>query len=364
MKPFDYKHPSLIVRTTKPFNAGPPLPLLYRNFITPTDLFFVRNHADVPMVDEARYRLSVGGMVDAPLQLTLQDIKKSFSNSTVPATLQCAGNRRDEMARVREIPGELPWGAEAISNAAWTGAPLREILLAAKPEAAAAHVAFTGLDEVERRGETFGFGGSIPIEKALNAEVLLAYEMNDEPLTPTHGFPLRAIVPGYIGARSVKWLSHITLQAEPSRNYFQARAYKLFPPYVDAGTVDWNGGIMLGEQSLNSVICTPQDGEAISAGHTRIKGYAMAGGDRRIERVDVSIDGGETWTTAALPEDRPAWVWSLWEAALDLPPGEHEIIARAWDSAANTQPEHARHLWNFKGYMNNSWHRVRVRCGV
>jgi sulfite oxidase len=88
----------------------------------------------------------------------------------------------------------------------------------------------------------------------------------------------------------------------------------------------------------------------------------MAGGDRRIERVDVSIDNGETWTLATLPEERPSWAWCLWEAALDMPPGESEIIVRALDSAANTQPEHVRHIWNFKGYMNNAWHRIKVQC--
>ncbi len=360
------KHPALIVYEELPFNAAPPLQLLRENFITPQELFFVRNHAPVPNIEEANYRLVVDGMTNTPLQLTLEDIRKNFSRETVTATLQCAGNRRDELIKIAETPGELPWGAEAISNATWTGAPLREILRAANVTANVntemKHVALTGLDEVERQNRRFGFGGSIPLEKALSAEVLLAYEMNNEPLAPTHGFPLRAVVPGYIGARSVKWLSQITLQAEPSDNYFQAHAYKLFPPQANAATVDWAGGLMLGEQSLNAVICCPQESENVRAGRIVVQGYALAGGDRRIERVDVSIDNGETWTIAALPEDRPSWTWCLWEAALDMPPGEGEIIARAVDSAANTQPEHARHIWNFKGYMNNAWHRVRVRC--
>jgi sulfite oxidase len=356
------KHPSLIVREETPLNAGAPLPLLRENFITAQELFFVRNHAPVPEIDEANYRLNVGGMTKTPLQWTLADIKQNFPRRSVTATLQCAGNRRDELAQVAETPGELPWGAEAISNAVWTGAPLREILLAANFTDEAQHVAFKGLDDVERQGKRFGFGGSVPLDKALRAEVLLAYEMNDEPLPATHGFPLRVIVPGYIGARSVKWLSEISLQAKPSDNYFQAHAYKLFPPQTNAANVDWSQGLMLGEQSLNAVICRPQQNEEIPAGRVQVQGYAMAGGDRRIERVDVSIDNGETWTLATLPEDRPSWAWCLWEATLEMPPGESEIIVRALDSAANTQPEHVRNVWNFKGYMNNAWHRIKVQC--
>jgi sulfite oxidase len=185
------KHPSLIVREETPLNAGAPLSLLRENFITAQELFFVRNHASVPEIDEANYRLNIGGMTKTPLQLTLADIKQKIPRRTVTATLQCAGNRRDELAQVAETPGELPWGAEAISNAVWTGAPLREILVAANPTNEAKHVHFKGLDEVERQGRRFGFGGSVPLDKALRAEVLLAYEMNNEPLPAAHGFPLR-----------------------------------------------------------------------------------------------------------------------------------------------------------------------------
>lgn len=355
------KHPSLIVREEMPFNAGAPLALLRENFITAQELFFVRNHAAVPEIDEAAYRLNVAGMTRTPLQLTLADIKQNFPRKSVTATLQCAGNRRDELAQIAETPGELPWGAEAISNAVWTGAPLREILRAANFTNEAQHVHFKGLDEVERQGKQFGFGGSIPLDKALSAEVLLAYEMNDAPLAATHGFPLRVVVPGYIGARSVKWLSEIMLHDEPSDNYFQAHAYKLFPPQTNASNVDWSQGLMLGEQSLNAVICRPHEGEELRAGRILVQGYATAGGDRRIARVDVSIDGGKTWTIAALPEDHSSWAWCLWEAMLEMPPGESEIIVRALDSAANMQPEHVSHVWNFKGYMNNAWHKIVVR---
>ncbi|MFQ5796713.1 MAG: molybdopterin-dependent oxidoreductase [Candidatus Bipolaricaulia bacterium] len=359
MKPFD-KHPDLIVRQEKPFNGGPPLELLRQAFVTPTDLFFVRNHGSVPDIDPDGYRLSVTGMVNRPINLSLDEIRNHFPKSTYVTTLQCAGNRRDDLIAIAPLPGEVAWGAEAISNARWGGVALREVLLAVGVEEGARHVAFTGLDEVEKEGRRFGFGGSIPIEKAMSPEVLLAYEMNGELLAPVHGFPLRVVVPGYIGARSVKWLASITLQTDPSANYFQAHSYKLFPPQVRAETANWDRGLMLGELSVNAVICQPLEGETIPASPTLVQGYAIAGGGRPIERVDLSIDEGETWVMADLLEDDHPWTWRFWEANLELKPGPYQIIARAWDSAANTQPEEVKNIWNFKGYMNNAWHRVRL----
>jgi sulfite oxidase len=198
------------------------------------------------------------------------------------------------------------------------------------------------------------------VEKARATETLLAYEMNGAPLTPAHGYPLRVITPGYIGARSVKWLKEIVVRADGSKNYFYNRAYQLFPPQARPDNVDWENGIKLGELSVNSVICTPLAGARLQSGPLQVEGYSFAGGGRRIERVDVSIDGGRTWQTAALEDTAAPWAWRFWRAGLDLAPGAHEIICRAWDSAANTQPEAVRDVWNFKGYMNNAWHRVRV----
>jgi sulfite oxidase len=168
----------------------------------------------------------------------------------------------------------------------------------------ARHVAFLGLDTMERGGEPFGFGGSIPIEKAMRAETLLAYEMNAEPL---HGFPLRVVVPGYIGARSVKWVTNVNVQVHPSTNYFQAHAYKLFPAHVQAEQADWATGQVLGELPLNAVICHPQVGERLAAGLIRIEGYALTGAGGYIERVELSVDEGATWTPATLLEPSSPW---------------------------------------------------------
>ncbi len=198
-------------------------------------------------------------------------------------------------------PGRDVLGRGAIGNARWTGVPLREILLAAGVEEGTLHVAFTGLDEIEE-GYSPNYGSSIPLKKGTGSEVLLAYEMNDESLRPEHGFPLRAVVPGYIGARSVKWLSRIALQDTPSDNYFQAWQYKLFPPYVTEEPDDVSKGFALGEISVNAVTCRPTDGATIQAGLVTLQGYAIAGGGRDIERVDLSPDEGQTWVGATLSE--------------------------------------------------------------
>jgi sulfite oxidase len=215
---------------------------------------------------------------------------------------------------------------------------------------------------VTRQGRTFGFGGSIPLERALGPDVLLADEMNSAALPPVHGFPLRVVVPGYIGARSVKWLSRILIQEAPSDNYFQAQAYRLFAPHVTPDAVRWEDGLALGENSLNAVICTPEPDATLPKGPVTVQGYALAGGSRRVARVDVSGDGGRTWTTAEVERAEPL-TWQFWQARLTVPAGPAEFVVRACDSAANIQPERAESLWNMKGYMNNAWHRVRVTAG-
>jgi len=174
----------------------------------------------------------------------------------IEATLQCAGNRRQELLPYGEIPGELLWAEEAISTARWEGVSLRAVLEAAGLGEEAAHVEFIGLDRIEGKAE--GFGGSIPLDKAMHGEVLLADRMNGAPLPVEHGYPLRVVVPGYLGARSVKWLGQIVVRTQPSQNYYQARAYKLFPGDVSPDTVVWEEGMMLGEMPVTSVICTPE----------------------------------------------------------------------------------------------------------
>jgi sulfite oxidase len=355
----DGKHPDLIVRQAAPPNAGPPLSLLAHAHTTPTDLFFVRSHADTPTYDPHTYRLSIGGLVRRPLSLSLAELHENFPRSHIRATLQCAGNRRTELLAYGDIPGELAWGADAIGTAVWGGVSLRAVLDAAQPLEGAQHAAFLSFDQATKEGRTFPFGGSVPLAKALAGEVLLADEMNGAPLLPIHGAPLRVIVPGYIGARSVKWLAAVALQAGPSENYFQTQAYRLFPADLKDAPADAARGMMLGELSLTSVICTPGADARLPAGCVRVAGYAMAGGGRTVERVELSADGGASWRQAELGQAEP-WAWRLWHATLELAPGPAQLAVRAWDSAANVQPEDYRTVWNCKGYMNNAWHRIDV----
>ena len=366
--PFD-KHNQFVIRNQNPFNGGAPLNLLTQSHITPTNLFFVRSHGDVPQVELKSFRLNINGKVHKTLSLSLDDIKNNFERVEVSATLQCAGNRRQELMAVKEIPHELPWNVEAISHAVWAGIKLKDVLTSvgvendalsvSKREAKNLHIQFQGLDETERLGKRFNFGGSIPFEKAIHDEVILAYEMNGEVISPVHGFPLRVIVPGFIGARSVKWLNQITVSDEPSQNYFQRIAYRLFSPQVNAENVKWDDGLMLGEMNITSVICSPESHQRLTSGFILVCGYAATGGNRHIARVEISYDDGKTWTQAKL-DNTNCFAWTLWKANINLEKGKNELVVRAVDSSANTQPKDIEQVWNFKGYMNNAWHRVNV----
>lgn len=355
------KHPEMTVHAAEPLNIETPLSRLGKSFATVNELFFVRNHGGVPEVDGEDYRLDVSGLVERPARLSLEEIKAEFPSRTTTAAIYCAGNRRAGLVGVAPIPDETPWGAGAVGNARWKGVSLAEVLAAAGVGDGVRHVAFSGLDRVGVGGEESGvFGGSIPIEKATDPNVLLAYEMNGEPLWPEHGFPLRVVVPGYIGARSVKWLSGIELRESPSESPFQAREYRLFPLGFETAPEDPSAGFALGEVPVNAVICAPEDGEELRAGPVVVRGYAIAGGERIVERVDLSADGGETWNQASLFEDVLPGAWRLWAASIGLSSGRHHIVVRAFDSASDTQPEDPKSAWNPKGYLNNARHSVAV----
>ena len=275
------------------------------------------------------------------------------------ATLQCAGNRRADMRRVRPVSGD-PWAPGAIGNAEWTGVSLADVLRAAGAETATGlHVAFQSADECHVEGRNFRFGASIPMEKALGGEVLLAYAMNGEALEAEHGAPLRAMVPGYAGVRSPKWLHAVTVQDAPSTSPIQADDYKLYPPDVTQETADPAHGMTINAMPVTSAICEPGPHARLPVGPATLRGYAVASG-RAISRVDVSADGGRTWRQATLDPGSGPWTWAFWHTHLELAPGEHELAVRAWDEAGQTQPALPDETWNFKGYLSTAWHRVPV----
>jgi sulfite oxidase len=224
----------------------------------------------------------------------------------------------------------------------------------------ARHVEFVGLDQVERQGQQFGFGGSIDLPKALGDEVILASQLNRAPLPIVHGFPLRAVVPGWIGARSVKWLGRITLLEEPSPNYFQSKAYRMQREANPQDSRDVSGGAALSEIPLNSVILHPTPAHAVPAGRVEVYGWAVGSGGRSLTAVEVSSNGGHDWTRARIVTKGEAWTWSLWEATLNLTRGRHTLLVRAWDTTGVTQPPNVDSTWNVKGYNNNAWHRITV----
>jgi sulfite oxidase len=286
-------------------------------------------------------------------------LREAFREREVTATLQCAGNRRAGLIAVRDIPGEAPWGPGATGTATWTGVALADVLELAGPLDEASDVGFEGADVSSERKPAERFGGSIPLDKARRPEVLLAWAMNGEPLPLLHGAPLRVVVPGYIGARSVKWLERIEVRSRPWQGYFQHVVYRLLP---EDGTPGPGAGMPLGVVALNSDVLSPPDGGTVPAGPVDVRGYAFAGGERHVARVDVSLDGGASWSQAELLDDLGPWAWRHWRITVDLAPGEHEIVVRAWDSSAATQPEDEAALWNPKGYVNNARPRVRVRA--
>jgi len=351
------KRPSLIVYEEEPFNAETDLGALDESPITATDAFYVRGHGPVPDLDPSAWHLRVHGLVERELSLSLSTLREAFRACTVTATLQCAGNRRAGLVAIRDIPGEAPWGPGATGTATWTGVRLADVIALAGPREAAAHVGFDGADRCPEAKPPQRFGGSIPLDKARRPEVLLAWAMNGEPLAPVHGAPLRVVVPGYIGARSVKWLERIEVRSEPWEGYFQHVVYRLLP---EDGVPGPGAGMPLGIVALNADVLAPADGATVPAGPVEVRGYAFAGGERHVARVDVSLDRGASWVQAELGEDLGRWAWRQWRATVDLTPGEHEILVRAWDSSAATQPEDEAGLWNPKGYVNNARPRIRV----
>jgi sulfite oxidase len=355
------KRDDMIIYEADPYNAETPRAALADRMLTPVDAFYGRNHGPIPELDPRSWRLTVDGLVGQQLEVSLADLMAGYRHHTLTATLQCAGNRRAGLIEVRDIPGEAPWGPGATSTAEWTGVRLADVLESAVAGGAASHVAFEASDVSQDADPPQPFGGSIGLHKALDGEVLLAWSMNGQPLPAAHGAPLRVIVPGYIGARSVKWLERITVQDKPSDNYFQAIAYRLLPPEADPAAARPGYGLSLGAIAVNADILRPDGTTPVPAGLTEVTGYALAGDDRGIARVDVSADGGSSWVQAEFYASAGPWAWQLWRAVLDLPPGEALITARAWDTAAAVQPESAAQLWNPKGYVNNSWARLRLK---
>lgn len=349
------KSATMQVVQAEPFNAGTPLDELASNYIQPTSQFFVRTHGTIPSLDPETTTIQLQGLLAQPLRMSIADIKHQLPYVEQVSTLQCAGNRRQEMHAYQPIYGELPWGANGLSTATWGGAPLRSLLERCEIDSAALHLVFESYDQVERHGQTFGYGGSIPLNEPMIEHALLAYTMNGATLPALHGGPLRLVIPGIVGARSVKWLRSIEFSTEPSHNYFQRRAYRLAQSSEPEA---WQNAPMLHELPVNAVLCLPTADQPLVAGTITLAGYAITGGQALVEQVEISLDQGHHWHIAQLIDPPRLGCWSRWQIELELTAGKYQCWVRATDSLGQQQPEQP--AWNIKGYHHNAIQRVHL----
>jgi DMSO/TMAO reductase YedYZ molybdopterin-dependent catalytic subunit len=324
----------LISRLKDPINLEAPFNAL-DSFVTPTDLFYVRNHYAIPKVDAKSHRLTVKGAVKKPLSLSLDDLRK-LKESTQTLTLECAGNGR---AFLKPKQKGVQWELGSVSTAEWTGVPLSAVLEMAGVEKGAVEVILDGSDKGDPKKEIqpareVSFSRSLPLAKALKPEVILAWKMNGKDLTPEHGFPLRVVVGGWYGMASVKWLSRILVTKTPYRGFDQTIDYAIW-------TQDEHGLDQLtplGEVDVKSSIARPYAGETVAAGKAyRVHGAAWAG-ESEVSKVEVSVDGGKTWYPAKLTGKATPFCWRLWEYEWKPAAGDAVLMARATDKRERTQP--------------------------
>jgi DMSO/TMAO reductase YedYZ molybdopterin-dependent catalytic subunit len=333
-------------------NHGMPLEAL-RYSVTPVGLHYLLTHYDIPLVDAQDWQLPVGGLVRRELSLTLEEIRARPAIEVL-ATMECAGNGR---ARLSPRPFSQPWLEEAVGTARWRGTALAPLLEEAGLGSDAVEVVFTGLDRgIEGDGEQI-FARSLTVEQALGDGAILAYEINGQPLPPQHGFPVRLVVPGWYGMTNVKWLARIEAVAEPFTGPQQSRSYRIRLDEDDPG-------VPLTRMLPRALMVPPgtphfpSRHRTVPPGDTVLEGRAWSGW-APIERVEVSTDGGRTWTAAELERDvESTWAWWRWRHTWAASPGEAELCCRATDGEGNVQP--LEPAWNVGGYGNNAVQRVPV----
>src|SRR5215471_14421348 len=342
----------LLVRSLRFVDLESPVGYL-GTWLTPIPRFFVRNHMHEPsQLSAADWRLSIGGEVEKTLTLTLADLSKLELHSVVN-TLECAGNGRGFQRP--QVPG-VQWGKGAVGTAKFSGPRLRDVLQRAGVKSSGKHVAFRGLDEVP--GKVPPFIRSLPIEKALDADTLVATHMNGAPLTKHHGFPARALTPGWIGAASCKWLTEIKVLDSEFAGNFMNPGYRLPNQPIKPGeTVKPEDTHPVTSLVVKSVISGPLDGATLKPGRVAIHGAAWAG-EAGIAKVEISIDGGATWALANFGEERARYAWRLWHHEWVAKPGDFSIRSRATDSQGRAQP--ATGVWNPSGYLYNAIDEVKV----
>ncbi len=315
--------------TSSPENSETPLDSV-ASWVTPNRLFFVRNHFDPPAAaDRATWEVSLDGLVARPLQWTFAQLA-ALPQHTVFATVECAGNGRSFLTEKAE---GVQWGAGAIGHAEWSGVRVADLLRSAGLAPGALEIVFEGADRGIEHGETMNFSRSLPLEKALHPDTLIALHMNGEWLEPNHGAPLRLFVPGWYGVASVKWLRRLTVIDHAYQGFFQTVKYSINRP-----TASGRQRVPLGPGAVKSEILFPRASETLGLGTTRIAGVAWAGEDT-VTRVDVSTDGGRTWQAAHLKGVQQPYSWCQWECLWTVStPGDYTIMARARTAGGQVQP--------------------------
>jgi len=332
-------------------NRGMPLEAL-RYPLTPTGMHYLLVHFDIPYVEAGEWRLELGGLIEQPASLTLDNIRRR-SAITMPVTMECAGNGR---ALLDPRPVSQPWHLEAVGTAEWTGTPLKELLREAGVRDQANEILFTGLDRGVQGDEVQYYQRSLSLEEALRDEVLLVYEMNGRPLEPQHGFPLRLVVPGWYGMTSVKWLTSIEAIRGPFEGYQMTGSYRYSRDADDPGEP-------VSLLKVRSLMVPPGIPDFVTrvrlveAGTVTLTGRAWAG-RLDVSGVEVSTNGGESWSAARLDEPIGRLAWRGWSYHWVAKPGAYTLCVRARDSEGDAQP--VDQPWTYQGMGNNMVQRVDV----
>lgn len=347
-----YGKDQLIIRSLRPPDFETPVSLL-NTFITPNDAFYVRSHIPIPQINAAGWTLKIGGEVNSPITLSVDEIRKLPSN-TQTVTLECAGNGRGFF---RPALAGIQWEKGAVSTARFTGARMADVLKKAGVKTAGLNVEMHAADRPP--GTMPPFVRQVPMAKAMHPDTLIAYEMNGEPIPLVHGAPLRAIIPGWEGAYSLKWLNALNVLAKDSDSFWVASGYRYPTRRVAPGAaVDAKDMAPLTGLVVKSLITTPADGATQPVGTIAVGGFAWAGEDD-IKAVDISTDNGASWRPARLTGEHAKYAWRRFEFEFNAPrPESYLILSRATDARGNVQPAVAQ--WNPSGYLWNQYDAIRI----
>ena len=336
----------LLRLAARPENYEAPLSALAQR-LTPVGSFYIRSHHDNPSVDAQAWRLVIDGLAARPLALSLADLAR-FPSVEVEAVLQCSGNGR-ALFHPR-MPG-AQWQRGAMGNALWRGVRLADVLAKAGPKKAARHVILRGADRALMPKQP-SFVRTIPLEKALHPDTLIATHMNGAPLTASHGFPARLVVPGWVGDDWIKWLSTLTLSETEGDGFYIEKAYRFpDPPGAPGEAMPPERMKPMTRMKVKSVIVSPEASDVVRAGPVTVVGVAFSG-EATLRKVEVSTDGEQTWQAAELEGPPSPYGWQLFRAQVQATPGRLRLASRATDARGDTQP--ATPVWNPSGYLYNA----------